>query len=99
MLQYLATDENGSVIRALDGMSQHIRACYAGGSGIKVTVISSGPMTNIGLFVAVYPDLLEAVEQFVFMGGAVGMGNRSAVAGTDCRLFFDIGKADDACRV
>jgi len=37
-------------------------------------------MTNIALFVSVYPELLNAVEEFVFMGGAVGMGNRSAVA-------------------
>lgn len=38
-------------------------------------------MTNIALFVSVYPELMEAVEQFVFMGGGVGLGNRSAVAG------------------
>jgi uridine nucleosidase len=37
-------------------------------------------MTNIALFASVYPELLNAVEEFVFMGGAVGMGNRSAVA-------------------
>ena len=45
-----------------------------------MTVISSGPMTNIALFSSVYPELLSAVEEFVFMGGGVGMGNRSAVA-------------------
>jgi uridine nucleosidase len=38
-------------------------------------------MTNIALFVSVYPELVEAVEQFVFMGGGIGLGNRSAVAG------------------
>lgn len=37
-------------------------------------------MTNIAHFVSVYPDLLVAVEEFVFMGGGVGMGNRSSVA-------------------
>ncbi|TDL29830.1 uridine nucleosidase [Rickenella mellea] len=46
----------------------------------KVTLISSGPMTNIALFVSVYPGLLEYIEEIVFMGGAVGLGNRSAVA-------------------
>ena len=45
-----------------------------------MTVVSSGPMTNIALFASVYPELLDAVEEFVFMGGGVGMGNRSAVA-------------------
>lgn len=75
----LAKDVDGAPIRALDGMAKHIRASHANGS--KVVVISSGPMTNIALFVSVYPELLPAVDQFVFMGGAVGMGNRSAVAG------------------
>jgi len=49
-------------------------------AGYKVTVISCGPCTNIALFVSVYPDLIEGIEQFVFMGGGVGIGNRSAVA-------------------
>lgn len=49
--------------------------------GHKTTVISTGPMTNIALFVSVYPELLNLVEEFIFMGGGVGLGNRSAVAG------------------
>lgn len=59
-------------------MSKHIREAWKGGKGEKIVVISTGPMTNIALFVSVYPDLLDAVEEFVFMGGGVGMGNRSA---------------------
>jgi uridine nucleosidase len=35
----------------------------------------------VALFVSAYPDLLDAVEEIVMMGGGVGMGNRSAVAG------------------
>jgi uridine nucleosidase len=66
-------------------MSQHISDTWKAGS--KVTVISSGPMTNIALFVSVYPELLDAVEEFVFMGGGVGLGNRSSVAGNSCGLF------------
>lgn len=60
-------------------MSDMIWATWKGGQ--KVSVISSGPMTNIALFISVYPDLLECIEEFVFMGGGVGIGNRSAVAG------------------
>jgi uridine nucleosidase len=45
-------------------------------------------MTNIALFVSVHPELMEAVEQFVFMGGGVGLGNRSAVAGM--LFYFEI---------
>ncbi|KAJ7853903.1 uridine nucleosidase, partial [Mycena leptocephala] len=49
------------------------------GDGHKVSVISTGPQTNIALFIAVYPDLLDGVEEFVY-GRGVGLGNRSAVA-------------------
>jgi len=81
VLAWFATNDDGSTIRALEGMAKAIKDAWSNGAGHKVTIVSSGPMTNIALFVSVYPDLLEAVEEFVFMGGAVGLGNRSAVAG------------------
>ncbi|KAK7695396.1 hypothetical protein QCA50_000032 [Cerrena zonata] len=37
-------------------------------------------MTNVALFVSVYPELLDGVEEFIFMGGGAGIGNRSSVA-------------------
>ncbi|RXW25429.1 hypothetical protein EST38_g450 [Candolleomyces aberdarensis] len=80
VLAFFEEDPDGNRIRALDGMSRNIRKIWAKGSGQKVTVVSSGPMTNIALFVSVYSDLVEAVEEIVFMGGGVGVGNRSAVA-------------------
>ncbi|KAF7332358.1 RNA polymerase I-specific transcription initiation factor RRN3 [Mycena kentingensis (nom. inval.)] len=78
--KWIARDDRGEVIRALDGLSGAVRRTWDGGRGKKVFVISCGPMTNIALFVSVYPDLLEGVEEFVFMGGGVGMGNMSPVA-------------------
>lgn len=78
--ELFATHPDGTRVRALEGMSATIRATWKGGAGPQVTVISTGPMTNIAHFVSVYADLLPAVEEFVFMGGGVGMGNRSAVA-------------------
>ncbi|KAJ6572581.1 uridine nucleosidase, partial [Mycena sp. CBHHK59/15] len=80
VLSWLAKDTDGSHIRALEGMTSKIKDVWKNGEGHKVSVISSGPMTNVALFVTVYPDLLDAVEEFVFMGGGVGLGNRSAVA-------------------
>ena len=50
-------------------------------TGTTVTIVASGPLTNIALFVSVYPHLLDAVDRIVFMGGGIGIGNRSAVAG------------------
>ena len=75
-----ALNEDGSHVRAIEGMARCIKETWKGGAGEKVTIVSSGPMTNIALFVSAFPDLLEAVDEFVFMGGAVGAGNRSAVA-------------------
>jgi len=46
-----------------------------------IIIVASGPLTNVALFVSVYPHLLDAVERIVFMGGGIGIGNRSAVAG------------------
>ncbi|CCM00172.1 uncharacterized protein FIBRA_02200 [Fibroporia radiculosa] len=73
-------DAHGAPIRALEGMAEAIRTTWKQGVGNKVTVVSSGPMTNIALFVSVYPDLLDGIDEFVFMGGGVGLGNRSPSA-------------------
>ncbi|KAF5338770.1 hypothetical protein D9757_011469 [Collybiopsis confluens] len=80
VLELIAKDKYGETIRALDGMLSHVKQTWKKGAGKKVTVVSCGPMTNIALFISVYPELLDAIEQFVFMGGAVGLGNKSAVA-------------------
>lgn len=41
-----------------------------------VTLVVTGPMTNTALFLRVYPDLArEKIDQIVFMGGAMGLGN------------------------
>ena len=77
---FFALNEDGSHVRAIEGMARCIKETWKGGAGEKVTIVSSGPMTNIALFVSAFPDLLEAVDEFVFMGGAIGAGNRSAVA-------------------
>jgi uridine nucleosidase len=80
VLSLFAKSEDGSNLNASEGMSRHIRDVWKNGLGQQVTVISTGPMTNIALFVSVYRNLLPAIEEFVFMGGGVGMGNRSAAA-------------------
>ncbi|KIL66243.1 hypothetical protein M378DRAFT_103735 [Amanita muscaria Koide BX008] len=75
-----AVHEDGSRIGAIEGMAKSIKETWQGGSGHKVTLVSTGSMTNVALFVSVYPDLLDAIDELVFMGGAVGTGNRSPVA-------------------
>jgi hypothetical protein len=82
-------------MRALEGMIKEIKSLWRNGKGEKVTVVSTGPMTNVALFVSCYEDVVVeggVIEVFVFMGGGVGLGNRSAVAEynvlTDRCVFF-----------
>jgi uridine nucleosidase len=98
-----AFGKGGSPVRAIEGMAYHIRETWKNGAGNKVTIVATGPTTNIGmktllhctnnntkkipiipckaLFISVYPDLICAVEELVFMGGAVGLRNITTVAG------------------
>jgi pyrimidine-specific ribonucleoside hydrolase len=44
----------------------------------KVTLVPTGPLTNIGLLFALHPDAVP--ERIVLMGGAIGEGNRTPAA-------------------
>jgi uridine nucleosidase len=61
---------------ALEAMAQAVRE-----SDSKVHIVACGPLTNIALFVNAHPELTDKVEQIVFMGGGIGMGNVTPVAG------------------
>jgi inosine-uridine nucleoside N-ribohydrolase len=45
-----------------------------------ITLVPTGPLTNIGLFLALRPDAAERVERIVLMGGAIGEGNVTPAA-------------------
>jgi uridine nucleosidase len=82
-------------ILAVEAIAAAISQIWNAGAGTKVTVVASGPLTNIALFVSVYPHLLDAIERIVFMGGGLGVGNRSAVAGAF--KFFNISRRRPSC--
>ncbi|GAA97063.1 hypothetical protein E5Q_03738 [Mixia osmundae IAM 14324] len=49
--------------------------------GKKLTLVAAGPLTNVALFVSLYPLLVrDALAEIVIMGGAVGVGNKTPVA-------------------
>ncbi|KAF9226893.1 uridine nucleosidase [Gyrodon lividus] len=75
-----ARDEDDKPITALQGMVKAIKETWDDGAGRKVSVVSCGPMTNIALFISAHPELLDAVDQFVFMGGGDGFGNITPAA-------------------
>jgi inosine-uridine nucleoside N-ribohydrolase len=45
-----------------------------------VTLVPTGPLTNVALFLARYPDLGARLERIVLMGGAYGEGNVTPAA-------------------
>jgi inosine-uridine nucleoside N-ribohydrolase len=45
------------------------------GSDGPITLVPTGPLTNIALFLARYPELALRLDRIVLMGGAVGQGN------------------------
>lgn len=57
-------------VPAVELMAQTLRA-----SAEPVTLVVTGPMTNMALFLRVHPELTDKIERIVFMGGAMGLGN------------------------
>ncbi|HEY1592623.1 MAG TPA: nucleoside hydrolase [Solirubrobacteraceae bacterium] len=60
---------------AIDWIAQTLEA-----SATPITLVPVGPLTNIALFLARYPELRAKVERVVLMGGAVGEGNVTPAA-------------------
>jgi len=60
---------------AVQGMEAAFRSVEG-----KLTLVSTGPMTNSAALFSAFPELVQKVEGIVFMGGGVGLGNRSPVA-------------------
>jgi inosine-uridine nucleoside N-ribohydrolase len=49
-------------------------------SSEPITLVPTGPLTNIGLFLARHPDAAARVQRIVLMGGAIGEGNVTPAA-------------------
>lgn len=45
----------------------------------KTTIIATGPLTNVGMALSLYPELVEHIELISLMGGSVAVGNVGAV--------------------
>ncbi len=58
---------------AVDFLAEQIRARDG-----KLTLVATGPLTNVGLLFALHPDARP--ERIVLMGGAIGEGNRTPAA-------------------
>jgi inosine-uridine nucleoside N-ribohydrolase len=55
-------------------------AARLAGADRRLTLVPTGPLTNIALLLAAYPEAAERIERIVLMGGAIGPGNQTASA-------------------
>ena len=46
----------------------------------KVTLIPTGPLTNIAMLLRLFPEVKDKIEEIIFMGGAICGGNVTASA-------------------
>jgi inosine-uridine nucleoside N-ribohydrolase len=60
---------------AVDFLADRLRA-----SPQPVTLIPTGPLTNVALLLARHPDVAAGLERIVLMGGAIAEGNRTPAA-------------------
>lgn len=58
-----------------------------GGSEEPVTLVPTGPLTNVARFMEEYPELKANVGRIVLMGGSVGAGNATPAA--EFNVYFD----------
>jgi len=66
--------------KAVAFMYQTFRSFADRGADSRVTLVITGPMTNIALLLTVYPEVKPLIKQIVFLGGARGIGNTGSVA-------------------
>jgi inosine-uridine nucleoside N-ribohydrolase len=50
------------------------------GSPVPVTIVATGPLTNVALLLRAHPELRHRIARTCFMGGAIGEGNATASA-------------------
>lgn len=53
----------------------------------KITLVPVGPLSNIGMAIRLEPKIIDKIERIVLMGGAYGLGNRTASA--EFNIFVD----------
>jgi inosine-uridine nucleoside N-ribohydrolase len=62
-------------LHAIDWIAQALTAAAG-----PVTLVPTGPLTNIALLLARYPELGPRIARIVLMGGAIGEGNSTPAA-------------------
>ncbi|ARD24149.1 pyrimidine-specific ribonucleoside hydrolase RihA [Shewanella japonica] len=72
---------------AIELMAEKVRQ-----SATPVTLVPTGPLTNIAIFLTAYPELHTNIKEIVLMGGAASEGNWTPAA--EFNIFVDPEAAD-----
>ena len=78
-------------MHAVDLMAKLIK-----GSEEEMTIVATGPLTNVALFLKMYPELRNRIKEIVFMGGSASRGNRTPYA--EFNIWMDPEAADFVLR-
>lgn len=57
-----------------------LMAALVRGSDVPVTLVATGPLTNVALFLRAFPGLQDRIGAISLMGGSLGVGNTTASA-------------------
>lgn len=58
-------------LKAIEGIATAVQNSQA--QGKKLHLVACGPLTNVALFLCVYPELIDGLEEICFMGGGMEM--------------------------
>ncbi len=67
------TKEDIIKIENIHGVNHIINTLH--NSKEKMTIVGTGPLTNIAMAVKLYPEITKKIEKLVIMGGSIGRGN------------------------
>lgn len=65
-------------------------------SSSPITIVATGPLTNVALLLKMRPELRPQIAEIVFMGGSAGRGNRTPYA--EFNIWMDPEAADVVMR-
>ncbi|QNK80796.1 nucleoside hydrolase [Nakamurella sp. PAMC28650] len=72
------SDRRMSPFSAVELLRRELMAAV--GTGEKITLVPSAPLTNIALLLRTHPEVAAGIERILFMGGSASVGNATAAA-------------------
>jgi len=72
------SDRRMSPLPAVELLRRQLMAAV--GTGDRITLVPSAPLTNIALLLRTHPEVAAGIERILFMGGSAGVGNATVAA-------------------